>query len=82
MVTRRDSGDAPIRRNEPIELQQRYVVGAGGEHRLLGRFRGHRHPLVPVGGALTPLGPPVLLPMRREVLLAMGAQKVGPATYG
>ena len=54
---RRDSGDAPIRRNEPIELEQRHVVGAGGEHRLLGRFRGHRYPLVPVGRPLTPLGP-------------------------
>jgi energy-coupling factor transporter ATP-binding protein EcfA2 len=38
-----------ILRNEPIELEQRHVVGAGGEHCLLGGFRGHWHPLVPVG---------------------------------
>ena len=54
MVPRRDSGDAPIRRDEPIELEQRHVVGAGGERRLLGRFRGHWHPLVPVGGPADP----------------------------
>jgi ABC-2 family transporter len=57
MVTRRDRGDSPNGRNGPFELEQRHVVGPCGEHRLLGRFRGHWHPVVPVGDPLTPLGP-------------------------
>ncbi len=33
------------------------MVGAGGEHGLLGRFSRHWHPLVPAGRPPTRLGP-------------------------
>jgi hypothetical protein len=78
MVAWRDGGDSPDRRNEPFELEQRHVVGAGGERRLLGRFRWHRRPLVPVGGPLTVKG--CVKPAQGRARL--GRSKLIPRPYG